>query len=309
MEATHLILDNNQHLADAPLRIRKPRTGMTTPAQNSIIDAMFRAPADSNYVISRWCFQQGLYRDFYWNAAQTIEKYLKASLLSNGRSAVRPMPGARTYGHDLEALFATMKGYTDDLVPEELVCPNAISHAEPPWRTEETAAFIARLNALGDPNNRYAVGGFNSDWTDLFKFDQVVFSLRRVSLELEGDAFIPGPDGRHEMTNRKLLRDHPQFMPKDGGLTKLFGKDASPELRAAALDRNLAFAPKDHEHSSFRAGWSSSNPILYIRIIEPSTFQQKSAELADLADWVVENIYLPPDARQQINEAGARLRP
>lgn len=52
--------------------------------KHSIINELFIATADDNYVLARW---QHLNVDFFWLAVHALEKYLKAVLLLNGKSA------------------------------------------------------------------------------------------------------------------------------------------------------------------------------------------------------------------------------
>ena len=57
--------------------------------KNSIVTSMFVDPGDENYVMARIAYHGGLYQDFFWNAAQATEKYLKASLLLNGETLIK----------------------------------------------------------------------------------------------------------------------------------------------------------------------------------------------------------------------------
>jgi HEPN domain-containing protein len=61
------------------------------PAMRRIyIKTAFLAPAGHNYLLARLAFPKGMPQAGYFEAAQALEKYLKASLLMNGKSAVRP---------------------------------------------------------------------------------------------------------------------------------------------------------------------------------------------------------------------------
>ena len=86
--------------------------------KNEVVTEMFVDPADHDYVVSRWCYQNCLFGSFFWNAAQAIEKYLKASLLLNGRSS-------KKFGHDLVRLYDAVTEYADDLLPDGLERPEA----------------------------------------------------------------------------------------------------------------------------------------------------------------------------------------
>jgi len=58
-------------------------------AEGNAVDVIYESfvvPGDQDYLMSRLLAQKGLPREFYWAAAQAIEKYLKAFLLINGES-------------------------------------------------------------------------------------------------------------------------------------------------------------------------------------------------------------------------------
>lgn len=70
-------------------------------AECNIVDVIYESfvvTADQDYLTARLLAKSGLYRAFYWAAAQTIEKYLKAFLLLRGESV-------RNGTHDVEALY------------------------------------------------------------------------------------------------------------------------------------------------------------------------------------------------------------
>jgi HEPN domain-containing protein len=66
--------------------------------KNSVVTEMFVDTADQNYLIARWAYHRGLFIDFFWNSVHALEKFFKASLLLNGKSAIG-------FGHDLTRLY------------------------------------------------------------------------------------------------------------------------------------------------------------------------------------------------------------
>src|SRR5258707_304000 len=69
------------------------------PYTNSLVERMFVATADQDYVLARWAAINRLDVNFFWLGLQSVEKYLKAILLFNGQSAKR-------YGHNIPRLYA-----------------------------------------------------------------------------------------------------------------------------------------------------------------------------------------------------------
>lgn len=112
-----------------------------------------------------------------------------------------------------------------------------------------------------------------------------------------------------ERSAADLLRsasDTPHRLPSSR-LGKLSSHEALPAVRRAALEHNLAFAPDDYEHGSRPSSWSGANSLLAVFILKPleNGASLSDALKADLADWVIANIYLPKDAENQLAEASA----
>lgn len=145
-----------------------------------VVKELFIDTGDEDYVIARWCIFNRLSRQFFWNAAQAIEKYLKAALLLNGYSS-------KGYGHDLIALFCQVKRFAGDLIPQKLEAPKQVrlfaDHREL-WGDPTTREFIRRVNRYGHPSNRYNFFGFELGASDLYKLDQVVFPLWNLKTNL-----------------------------------------------------------------------------------------------------------------------------
>jgi HEPN domain-containing protein len=116
--------------------------------KHSIVTELFVVTADDNYVAARWCYQQGLNVDFFWLAVHCLEKYMKAVLLLNGRPA-------RSYGHDIAALFADVRPLAPELIPVDLTKPPLYQLEH--WYAETTEAFIARLYRDGQADNNGAI--------------------------------------------------------------------------------------------------------------------------------------------------------
>ncbi|MCC0027235.1 hypothetical protein CVM52_06100 [Pseudooceanicola lipolyticus] len=276
--------------------------------RNNITYDMFVDSADQNYVVARWCFQQGLALDFLWNATHCLEKLMKAVLLMNGRSTISSAPGQRPFGHDLSSLYPEVAALAGDLLPDLLIQPTEIDMH---WRVETTGEFVGRISANGDAHNRYQIYGHTLHREDLYKLDRVVFAIRRLCCPLGSYLFGNVRLGQPQITFRDQLGRQPGFMPHMAGSRwqKLTDHRAPEELRHAALNHNLIFAP-DYEHGELRCGSSSLNPVLGRRILQADrggVSGQHAAEIVELVDWVVQNIYLPSSVRQQLFDARDRL--
>ena len=176
-----------------------------------IIEETFVFTADEDYLNARVSSINKLYRSFFWAAQQSLEKYLKAHLLCHGVSI-----NGKEYSHNLNFLVSELEKYDSFLKNLEL--SPAKEHefllADDLWGSKNCYAFIDSVNKYGNPSNRYDFFGLLSEFSDLFKLDQVVFSLRS------------------RLTNESV-----------------FAKVRNAEhIEYYAVDNNYCFAPKEFEH-------------------------------------------------------------
>lgn len=255
-----------------------------------------------------------MFTDFFWNSVHALEKYFKASLLLNGQSGKSNARG-KNYGHNLEMLFEAVSSYAGDLMPGALEQPQPLKDI--PWREETLGDFLQRLNAHGEANNRYNLYGYRQSWEDLCHLDQAIFSIRRLAFNFDSSPFIGGkePSGSHPKTVREMLAQCPKYTPRGSGsrLYKLLSDNGDDELREAGLKMNFVLAPEDFDHclDAAKIGTSSSNSVLYQSIVEPAKSERHSdtdLEAADLAEWVIENIYLPSSEKKELEGYAKVLR-
>ena len=274
--------------------------------KNNVATDLFVNMADQDYVLARIAYHKQMGNGFFWAAGQAIEKYLKASLLLNGKSSKR-------YGHDLVRLFEAVNEYASDLFPEKLTKPQQLSHLTH-WHEETPAEFLKRIEPNTDPNNRYNLFGYLLRREDTFHLDQFIFAARRVAFQLDAYPLLGQPKYREgtPRTVREMLERFPKDQPRSHGrLDKIMKANSNQELGDAALKFNFPFAPNDYEHGEMRLGFSSANPVLYRRILallEQEPNLSRDTDAADLAEWVMDNIKLPKDVEQELSDAAKCLR-
>lgn len=143
----------------------------------------FVLPADQNYLMSRWTLISGVYPEFFWQASQAIEKYIKSGLLLNEHST-------KKYGHDISKALTDYRSVFQDLFPSNFTKPQDLK--EDLWNDESIDSFITRISRLGSTESRYGLTGWYRRTDDLFKIDQLIFHLRRLTIGLDwivGDDF------------------------------------------------------------------------------------------------------------------------
>jgi len=178
----------------------------------------FVQPADENYLLARWMLINGFNREFFWQAMQAIEKYLKASLVLQEISINK-------YSHNITELFERHceefgpVAFTSFEKPEELSADI--------WTPSNPLNYVTRISQLGDPGSRYGMVSWWRTSDDLFKIDQICWSLRRLTVGLKwvvGDGLhVPGEHEAHRGTTYSdaLLADA-TFQPRSpiGGLDR-----------------------------------------------------------------------------------------
>jgi HEPN domain-containing protein len=262
-----------------------------------LVDELFLHSADQNYIVARWCFFNELNESFYCNAAQAIEKYCKAALLLNGKSA-------KHYGHNILELYKALHAFASELLPESFTKPIEQVKRLPHWvigidgwREETTQEFVERLNQEGDPNNRYHLYGYSRRSCDIFKLDQVVLTLRNVACHLEALAYCGDENDR--TTNREEILAAPQKPKRMVGseFARLAEQEQSP-LNHAALNLNFSFAHPEREHVPISNSFGGRNSPLFENIL-----QYKGSQLStELTQWLIENIYLPKEVIKHLQE-------
>ena len=280
-------------------------------AKNEIAYNLFVDTADQNYAVARWSYQRGLYLDFLWNGAHALEKYMKAVLLLNGKSAVRPPNEREGYAHDLVKLFAEVEPLSRGLIPATLTKPDQADLQF--WTDESFADFMTRLSELGDPNNRYQVFGYSLRYEDLYRFDRAVFSIRRLCCPLDKYFFGCLDGDVPSITYREVLELDPNEMPRRFSfpLDMLLARGDGEDLRTALYNFNFPFAPAGYQHKHIILSVAAVNPVLQRRIldaVEIGTNAPGAAEALAVADWTMANIRLPNDVIRQLEDAQRRLR-
>jgi hypothetical protein len=255
--------------------------------KHSVVRELFISTADDNYALARWCFQQKLNVDFFWLAVHCLEKYFKAALLMNSLSA-------QGFSHRIVDLYEAVRPLAPELLISEFERPNNM----PPkmWRVETVLQFLGRLYQDGNADNRYLIYGYGRNPEDLFKLDQVVFSVRRLAQALEvryvGDQ---EDDGLPTYTRREAIGMRPdRHVNLQSNLEETMEGKRGEELQKVLLNWNFPFTDHHYRHEGSTFTSAYQNPILMTRLYE--TLDCGTSHFAEgdrLWEWVKANIRLP----------------
>lgn len=264
--------------------------------KGAIARRMFIETADNNYILARIAWFNELDWDFWWLGLHAVEKYLKATLLTNDRSAKRG-------GHDVVRLYSR----TLELDPRMPLPDFRDPEIEGlPWRPQTVLAFMERLNDLGSAENRYNLGGYVIRPDDLIKLDQLVWMVRRRSRRLRTPLQLT-VERRTERDHLYELEHNPTLwtLSNDLPIERLVHSAPDDPRRAAFLQLNTAFAP-DAVHQI--SGWSSRavNPPLsdwYMRLTSEGATPDTRRTAADVLGWARSHIQLSKSDAAAIDAA------
>lgn len=148
--------------------------------ERHIVDVIYESfvvPGDQDYLTARLLAQKGFQRAFYWAAAQSIEKYLKAFLLLNGHSVV----DRKFSGHPIKALFdeaASIDCALRSINMTPHVDINIDRDTCKLLKSFTLENFIEDIEIHGSADNRYNSFGVEFNTGHLFALDNLAYALR-----------------------------------------------------------------------------------------------------------------------------------
>ena len=144
-----------------------------------VIYESFVVPGDQDYLTARLLAQKGLQRAFYWAAAQSIEKYLKAFLLLNDFTDDKHMKIIG--GHSINALFGKAASI-DCALSNIKLTPHADINIDKVTskhlKSFSIDNFIEDIEIHGSSDNRYNSFGVEFNTGHLFALDNFAHALR-----------------------------------------------------------------------------------------------------------------------------------
>ncbi|MBV1838454.1 hypothetical protein [Acetobacter estunensis] len=266
---------------DEKNRIEENKKTHRDRIKHNLVHDLFVHTADENYMSFRVCLINGIDNEMSWQAAHSIEKYIKAVLSLNGVSVKD-----RGISHDICTLYNKLEELAPDLIPDELISGR---------KKIKTKEFIKHLSLNGDPNNRYGVYGYGFSVDDMLLVDSLVFSVRRLTCDLSREL------ASEEKTYRQKFLENPEYMPtlESSPLHELINNENYRGIRNFVLDNNNAFAPKDFTHTELRIRKRSAyktNPFVYY------ISQLCDAEKSIFLEWIKKNIVLPKGLYQELRD-------
>lgn len=247
----------------------------------SVIEDSFITMAIKDYAACRLLVQNKLEHQFYWSAAQSLEKILKAILLLNGRPLVQlKEDGSQVHryggGHDLIKLYRAAKQYMPghqnlNFRPgDELssLFETFVQLKPARWDNVTMETFLHRINFMGSTTNRYDTYGIDYLPSDLFILDQVIHSLCQ---------YVPG-----ELMNKEQVR---QKAGQSVGETCFY-------------NLNFPYAPAEFQHDTTGMKLASVSTTTLKFNFGPGPYTPDSPVL--YKQWLKANIFMPETVFENI---------
>jgi HEPN domain-containing protein len=216
---------------------------------NTFATDVFRRQADYDYISARMNYRMQLRQQFLWSAQQALEKYLKAILLYNGKSARYYLP-KKEFGHNLVLLNQEVRKLT------------YLKYELPAW----TESYLEYLTELGGFNRYLSKASYNTA-DAMHKLDEAVWNIRRYCQYIpdRGIGFnneVPEmKDAVIKNINNPDYKDKPTtFRLFNGDLEKILDRPHKDPARKALVWANLFYGKKHRNQVLFRPMSSSEIP-------------------------------------------------
>ncbi|HBH89163.1 MAG TPA: hypothetical protein DDZ43_17450 [Hyphomonadaceae bacterium] len=269
-------------------------------SRRDLINRTFLRPADSTYVTARWQFFVGMQFEFYWSALHAVEKYIKASLLLSGHE------GAKKFGHKIQEGYEVLQSQLiTGLLPDEFpavllnrIAPVIEATARKRLSCAGPKEFIDNLVSNGGIDARYALRSNTTATSDIYCLDLTVFMLRRLC------------DNLSDVSKQQHILDQPDICTIKSGLLEDICRQEGHRLWPYLSRVNYFLVPKPDLSVALRDfGWPAfSNSAIYNNIWEniESDKPMRRRVAKRLAQWALDNITLPPEARSDLVEVVRR---
>lgn len=284
--------------------MRKSPLRMSLDERKSVlIQACFLEAADCDYLVARWAYTVGLFENFYWSAAQCIEKYLKAALLYNGHSV-------KNKSHNIINMW-NMLGKVDPEIKLKIISmPATTAYGRGAWNGQSMTLFVDYLNQYGSPDARYSMVGTFINGPVIHPLDSCCASIRELIRRanfLSSDLFhwsrINSPFREQARADCGWMID-PELL-----LERLYVREyqvgESEKLRETFQNMNFAFFDKHNEGEvTFGGQQFSMAPIRnhLLRALNLDSSEQNRRIVAELRSWADANMKLPNDIQNALQD-------
>ncbi len=274
---------------------------MTLDERKSVlIQSCFLEMADMDYLTARWAYGSGIFHNFYWSAAQCVEKYLKAALLYNGHSVKR-------FKHDLNRLYATASEIDPELQTTTISMPDTTGVGREAWDGKPMVLFVDYLNRYGSPDARYSLGGTFINGPVVHPLDSLCAITRRLVRRrnfLSEDLFR-WSEARSYFHERMVV-DRDWMISGELLLERLFTGTyhvgQAETLRNTFRKMNFAFFERTDDEATFGGQHFTMAPLLnhLFRLRKLDATEENIRIIDELRAWADANMRLPKEVKDAL---------
>lgn len=221
---------------------------------NTFATDIFRKQADYDYIAARANYRMHLRQQFLWSAHQAVEKYLKAILLFNGKSARFYTPvgikNRKEFRHDLDALLLEVKSIS--LFSIEI--------------DSEGEQFLSYLSCQGGANRYVSKFAYNTS-DAIHRLDRLVWHIRRYCQYIpdRGLGCHEAVPGLQEAFLRSIADPSKKKTPHSfalfaGELEKVIKRNPKDLARKALVWKNLWYGKKKRHRVTYDSFSSDEVP-------------------------------------------------
>ncbi|MBF0230885.1 MAG: HEPN domain-containing protein [Desulfamplus sp.] len=221
---------------------------------NTYATDIFRNQADYDYISARANFRMQLRQQFLWASQQSVEKYLKAILLFNGKSARYYQKAGETkqteFGHNLEALN------------NEVTKLSFLGYG----LNDKDKSFLIYLNKQGGANRYLSTSAYNTPDV-LQELDRLVWNVRRYCQYIP-DRCLGCKDVVPEMKEAVIRsindpiheRQPHKFSISSGKLEEIVNREPRDQARSTLVWANLFYGKKQRHKMTYNTFSSTDIP-------------------------------------------------
>ena len=258
----------------------------------SSIWRMYRDAADEDYLMARFSARSNLIYQFWWNAQQAVEKYLKAILLLNSV----PVSNA---GHKVLGMYKTAADLAGELLPLLHCPPRFVVRLSWPNTNPRgfypVPRFVELLEINGNPNNRYRAFSVHTYSEYLVYLDELCFCLRRIAFPLDMQLTGSNLTARDRLLADRALQLHPKM-----GFDSSLQKKQEPFWNDTFKWCNFAYFPDDCLEAGEYPSWGGSiNSDLFLA---NQSSQRGENDRKNAVFWISDRAF-PKSLKKEVTDA------
>lgn len=284
---------------------KDPREMTLDERKVDLVKSLFLESADDDYITARWAYSHAKQQIFFWHAAQSLEKLMKAVLLLNNESVIE-------YEHDIPRLWARLC---------ELDVRNRISRDIPKhkgtalladiWEAQPVTDFVKLVHYYGSPDARYGSLGTKQGGPLYSILDKIYFEIRLFAKDNNFTHCDLYTHCGQDWTISGSKVPPSWALSDDLTLERLYMRSYSvgdnEQLRSVFAAQNHVFFDPSEESAAQFGGIIEKGSPLFNHLVRMRTYkawedeeipQDNTSIIDELTEWAQSSIKLPKELKK-----------